>query len=153
MKKIIALGLSALITCAVMASDPFSSWITSKEGTYFCQTINMGARKARIIFENGEKMSIPVGRINSFSLSGIIFEKLPLYKSGKQTNRHVFMELVKISDGFSLYRYGHCKNKSNRSDETVHNYYLYKGDKLYLALNNIAFPDDRKYDQIKPAYK
>jgi len=153
MKKSIFLFWIVFFCLNGIANEPDSSWIASQEGKYFCSKISIHAHKVRFILQNGEKMSIPVDRINSFSLNSCEFDKLPLYKNGKITNRMVFMELVDRANGMNIYRYGHCRNNCFRTKKTVHNYYLYDGNRLHLATNNIELPVALENDDMNLDYE
>jgi hypothetical protein len=135
------------------ANEPNSCWIASQQGMYFCSRISIHAHKAKIVLQNGEKRSIPVDMINSFSLNGCEFDKLPLYKNGKMTNRQVFMELVDKTNGMNIYRYGCCRNKLFRTKKSVHEYYLYNGNNLHLATNIIELSVASGNDYINKDYK
>jgi hypothetical protein len=135
------------------SAEPYGSWIESQEGKYFCTEIRIHAHKARFIMPNGEKMSIPLNRINSYSLNGCEFYRLPLYENGKITNHMVFMELVCRSKECALYRYGHCKIKCVQSTGGVSNYYIYKGKNLHMASDCIGLPQACRYDLNKQRYK
>jgi hypothetical protein len=137
MKKLAVLFSILLFCFYSIASEPSSCWIASRESIYICKKISIHAHKARFVLQNGEKMSIPVVNVNSFSLNGSEFKKIPLYKHGKPTHKQVFMELVDNVNGMNLYRYGHSRNSFIKSKQTVYNYYLYDGDKLHLATDDI----------------
>jgi hypothetical protein len=149
MKKLVVLLWIVFFCLYSIAQEPCSSWIASQEGKCFCTKISVHAHKTRFVLQNGEKMSIPVDMINSYSLNGREFDKLPLYKNGKITNHLVFMELVERSNGMNLYRYGHCRNGCFRNKKTVHNYYMYNGNRLHQATNNIELPVALKNYDVK----
>ncbi len=136
-----------------IANEPTGSWIASQKGKYFCTEISIHAYKARVVLQNGEKMSIPVDMVNSFSLNGREFDKLPLYKNGKPTNHKVFMELICRSKDCSLYRYGHCKIKCVQATDGLYNYFIYKGENLHMASNCIGLPEACLINLIKKRYK
>ncbi len=103
--------------------------------------------------QNGEKLSIPIVMVNSFSVNGCEFDKVQLYKNGKITKQMVFMELVCKSDDVTLYRYGHCKARCPKTKQRVHNYYLYKGKDLHLSTTNINLPIAFRETEILHGYK
>jgi hypothetical protein len=153
MKNLVVLFLTIFFCPDNIANEPYSSWILSQEGKYFCTKISIHAYKVRFVAPNGEKMSIPVDRVNSFSLNGRQFDKLPLYKNGKSTNKLVFMELICRSKDCSLYRYGHCKIKCIPDKESIHNYFIYKGDNLQMATNCVGLPQACLNYVMRPRYK
>ncbi len=153
MKNIIVLFWIAFFCIDSIASEPNSSWIASKEGKYFCKEISVRGHRARIVTQNGEKMSFPVEMVSSYSLNGSEFHKLPLYKNGKITSHEVFMELICKSKDCILYRYGHCKIKSIEDKDGLHDYYIYKGKNLHIASNCIGLPEACLYNKNKQRYK
>jgi len=153
MKKLVVLLWIIILCLDSIAQEPYSSWIASQEGKYFCTKISVHAHKVRFELQNGEKMSIPVDMINSFSLNGCEFDKLPLYKNRKITNHMAFMELVDRANGMNLYRYGHYRNNCFTTKKTVHNYYLYDGNRLHLATNTVELPIAFEKENMKLDYK
>jgi hypothetical protein len=153
MKKLAVLFWIVLFCLDSIAQEPNSSWIASQDGKYFCTKISIHALKAKIVLQNGEKMSIPVDMINSFSLNGCEFDKLPLYKNGKITNREVFMELVDNTNGMNVYRYGRYRKNCITTEIAVHDYYLYDGKRLHLATNSIELSVASENDYMNQDYQ
>jgi hypothetical protein len=153
MKKLVFIFWIICLSVRSIASEPQNSWIASQDGKYLCSKISINARRAHIVLENGEKMAFPVDVIDSFSLNGREFDKLPLYKNGKITDHQVFMELICRSKQCRLYRYGHCKINCSQIREGVYNYYIYKGEYLQMASNCLGLPQACLYNTIKQRYK
>jgi hypothetical protein len=105
MKKSIVLFSIVLFCLSGIAKDLSASWVLTREGKMNCKKIFMGYNKARIVLENGQKKTIPVDLISSYTLNGKVFTRLPLYQVGKQTNKMVFMEMIKTQSDLSLYKY------------------------------------------------
>jgi hypothetical protein len=117
------------------ARDVGTSWVVTDEGKINCKKIVMGYDNARIIFDNGQRSSISISRVSSFSMNGKVYTKLPLYKDGKATGKVVFMELIKTCGDLCLYKYGMCKPETPDPKMKVYCYFLYNGTKLYKALD------------------
>src|SRR5665647_2984529 len=94
MKKLLVLLVAAGYCLASMAAEPTGSWILSNSGKMDVKKINLGSFKARIMLENGKKLIIPIEQLNSYSINGKEFNKMPLYKNGKPSGEMVFMELI-----------------------------------------------------------
>jgi hypothetical protein len=109
------------------ADNLTGSWVISKEGKIDVKKISFRETKTILLLENGEKLNIPVDQIQSYSLNGKVFKKLPLYLDGKITDQLVFMEMVKNQDDMTLYKY----NTSNYSTNSKYVcFILFKGDQL-----------------------
>ena len=141
MKKLFVFVLAAGYCIAGIAHEPYVPWVDSKSGKLECKRVNIGITNARIILENGEKIILPVDEISSYSLNDKVFTKLPLFKNGQPTGKKAFMELVKTRDGLSFYRYSIYDTESNHPGDLVYRYYVYRGTKLFLELNNVSLPN------------
>ncbi len=135
-----------------LASEPAGSWVALNDNKYPCHEISIRIKKARIVLPYGETMVVPLNKVKAFSINGSEFDKLPLYKNGKITDRQVFMELICESKGCRLYRYGYCKSKCIKARKIVYNYYIYKGENLHLATNSLEMPNVCIYG-LKKCYK
>ncbi len=140
MKKLLVLFSVVLLCLSGVAKDPGASCVTTREGKMNCKKIYVGFNKVRVMLENGQKRSIPVGLINSYTLNGKEFTKLPLFENGKQTNKMVFMELIKTQSDSSLYKYAYYNYGRSAYDFTDLNakrysYFLYKDNRLFMELD------------------
>ena len=68
------------------------------------------------------------------------------YKNGKPTGHKQFMELIKVNGGLSLY-----KTTTFNADlgTAVDQYNVYKGEDLYLALDNKSIPNVFNFFNVK----
>jgi len=154
MKKLFILLLVVGYCFASISSEPAGSWILSNAGKMNMKKISIGVSKARIVLENGSKLTIPIDQISSYSLNGKVFNKLPLYKDGKSTGQMVFMELIKSSGETSLYKYGMTDDfVSPNLQVRNYNYFLYNGDKLQQELDQKSLPDIFKSFGITCVYE
>jgi hypothetical protein len=127
MKKLFTLILAMCYCFMGFADDPAGSWVISNEGKIDVKKINFRETKTTLFLENGKKLVIPIDQINSYSINGKVFKKLPLYLDGKITNQLVFMELVKNQNDMMLYMY---KGSSYSPYFKIVHYLLFKGDQL-----------------------
>jgi hypothetical protein len=127
------LVLIILPYCLVIIAGNHESWVTTKDSTYFTKKMQFGDSRAKLVFDNGSKISLPIDQIDSYCLNGKEFKKFPLYINGKPTKNMVFMELVKTQDNLKLYRY--CKSSYCPYSKVV-SYLLFDGSKLSLAYDD-----------------
>ena len=87
MKKLFVLIPVILFCLSGIARDLGTSWIVTGEGKMECKKLNIGSNKAHVILENGQKKSLSLNEITSYSVNGKVFNRLPLYKNGKPTGQ------------------------------------------------------------------
>jgi hypothetical protein len=127
MKKIFTLILAMCYCFMGFADDPAGSWVISNEGKIQVKKISFRETKTALLLENGKKLVIPNDQIESYSLNGKVFKKLPLYLDGKITDKLVFMEMVKNQDDMTLYKYNTSSYSPNLK---IVSFLLFKGDQL-----------------------
>jgi hypothetical protein len=150
MKKLGAL-ISVIVFCVSgIAKEPGISWVSTSEGKMNCKKIHIGYYTARVVLENGQKKTIPIDLISSYTLNGKEFTRLPLYKDGKPTGERVFMELVTACYNLNLYKYEYTN--TNMYGNAVL-YFLYEGDKLHLALDEKSLPNIWDHFGLSMQYK
>jgi hypothetical protein len=152
MKKIIVLITVALFYVAGFASSP-ASWISSKEGRMNVEKIRIGVKNARVVLETGEHAVIPIENLDSYSLQGRIYEKEIVYKNGESTGRSSYMELLASRNGLNLYRNLEYDNEAIEPLNPVDRFYVYKGGKLYLALDEKSLPSVFNFYGLKWTYR
>jgi hypothetical protein len=89
-------------------SSIHSSNMTSELTTHdqiFCKKIKIGVQYARIVLDNGDKITVKNSDIESYRLNDQVFYNLPLYENGINTNRMIFMQLVGVKGTYSLFKY------------------------------------------------
>jgi hypothetical protein len=141
MKKLLVLISVILISFSGYSRDLGVSWLEVSHSRLDCQKIRFGYNHARIVLANGEKKTVPIDLINSYAVNGKVFNKLPVYKEGKQTGQMKFMELIKTVGELSLYKLEEPDNGSTLMDAKIYSYFLYNGDKLHLALDEKTLPN------------
>jgi len=136
MKKGVVL-LSLILFCLTgFARDLGTSWVVTGDGKMDCKKIDLGYNKARIMLNNGQKVTISFSNISSFSTDGRIFVKLRLFEDNKPTGKLAFMELIKTWNDLSLYKLAVYDLKSPIVHEVSYNYYIYQGMNYYLHLDD-----------------
>jgi hypothetical protein len=150
MKKLAILISGTLFCLAGMAAESSDSWVIAGKDRISCDKVNVGIAKARITLDNGEKMTLPVNQIDSYSSNGMVFDRKMVYKNGKATGHKEFMELLKINGDLSLY-----KTTTFDADlgTAVDVYNVYKGDELYLKLDEKTIPSVFNFFRVKWEYK
>jgi len=127
MKKLPILLLALSYSIISMAGGQKGSWVQTSEGRLDCKKIVVYSKVAKLQLENGERKSVPIDQITSYSDNGKVFNKIPLYERGTLT-KMVFMQLLKArEDGLSLYKY---LNPNGDVDE-----YIYKGNILFMFVD------------------
>jgi hypothetical protein len=135
MKKLIVLILVFLACLSGNAANPGKSWIVTSAGKIDCEKLKVGLKTAHLVFENGSKKEISINTIDSYSLNGKVFTKLPLYKNGKPTDQKVFMELIKIQNDLNLYKYDYSNYVKFDQPGKLYSYFLYdNSSKLIMEL-------------------
>jgi len=131
------------------AGKPSSITLNTSEGRYVGRTVTLGYSKARIILDNGERMKIPLTEISSFTAKGKEFNRLPLYKNGKLTDRFVFMEKVCTRGELSLYKWVHEDTELILPYGKFDHYFVYNGDKLHVDVKDEDWPNISKFFNLK----
>ena len=152
MKKLFVL-LSVFLFCiSGIARDLGTSWVVTDEGRIDCKKVTLGYNHARIMLGNGQKSSIELSRVSSFSADGKVYTKLPLFKDGKPTNKMMFMEHIKTCGELSLYKLSVRDFDSPNPKEKIEQYFLYNGSKLHLALDEKTLPNICKHFGVAYSY-
>lgn len=152
MKKLIAMFSVAMIALAGFASSP-AAWIASEEGRMQVEKIRIGVNTARITLENGEKIVMPLDKLESYSLHGKIYEKRMVYDNGKPTGEMAYMQLISSRNGFKLFRNAEFDYDAPQPFTAVDKFYVFKGDDLYLALDEKSIPSVFSFYGLEYSYQ
>jgi hypothetical protein len=76
----------------------------------------------------------------------MVFDRKMVYKNGKPTGHTQFMELMKERDGLSLYK---ATEFNEDLGAGVDKYTVYKGEDLYLALDQRSLPNVFLFFHVK----
>jgi hypothetical protein len=145
MKKLAIILSGTLFCLSVMAAKSSDAWVVSGNDRINCEKVNIGLRNAHITLNNGEKMLLPLGDIQSFAKDGKVFDKKMVYRNNKPTGHSQFMQLLKVRNGLNLYRYIGVASDG----DTREIYSVYKGDNLYLTLDEKSMPNVFKFFDVK----
>jgi hypothetical protein len=135
MKKLLVLFLLAGYCITAGADEPTVSLVTGDAGKIDAKKVDVGATKVKVVLMNGEKKSIPIDQLKSYSTNGKEFRKLPMYKNGKPTGQTVFMELVKTRGDYSLYKYEYWDNDLIKDDKKVRTAFLFNNDEFQMQVD------------------
>lgn len=148
MKKILVLILLAGYCIAGTASKP-ASWVASKDGKIDVKRMAIGISRARIVTTDGKKMFLPIEQISAYSINGKVFERMPLYKDGKQTGKTAFMELIKTRNGLGIYQYV----ATTTASYDLYRAFVFKGDQLELELDAKSLPNACNFFAVRGEIK
>jgi hypothetical protein len=153
MKKLSVLVMLTIFCIAGMAAVPAKSWIVTKNDVISCEKIHIGIKNARVVLENGEKMVIPIGLLNAYSINGQVYNKKMLFKNGKPSGQMVFMQLLNKRGDLCLYKNVEFDPESVAPLNAHDGFYIYKGDEVFLALDKKTMPNVFPFFRLKLSYK
>jgi hypothetical protein len=153
MKKLLISLSVSLLSLISFAMIPEPSYYVTKDGRLDCKKVTIGMNNARIVFENGNKASVPLSTISSYILDDKEYTKLPIYKNGKPSGQMVFMQLIKSRNDLSLYECVEHDYDSGDPLKTYKKFYVYNGEKLHLELNRESLPSMFAFFGVKWSYE
>ena len=124
MKNLFVTALALLIvsTMALAQKVKHDYVVTQEQDVIFCEDVRQAITgKFICTLTSGEKMKVKSNDIQSYSINGKFFEKLPLYKGIQNTGKEVFMELVGYRSGLKLFKY----YDFNRNGEPKAEYFVF----------------------------
>jgi hypothetical protein len=152
MKKILAFAILVVIGIASMAAIPMNPSALSNNERVFCKKISIGMKNARIVLPNDEKLVIPINQLDAYQLGNALYVKKELATNGKSRGQFAYMQLLKTKDNYSLYRMAVKNPELVQPGESLFNYYVYEGDKLYLEASGQSLPNVLAFFGIKYSY-
>lgn len=149
MKKHLIILLLGITSYAGFSKDLSGGTGKAGESRLECREISFGNKTAKVVLTSGEKMSVPVNSIGSYTVDGKEFTKMPLFVNNKPSGKSTFMELVKSKGDLSLYRMEITEITASETSETVVSgqegklfiYFVYKGDNIYLKMDEKTLPN------------
>lgn len=153
MKKLIAFVTVAMFCMAGFAANPKTSWIASENKIISIKKIRFGSENAFVVLANGEKMTIPKDNLNWYALNGKVYEKKTIYKDGKSTGKTSYMELIRSRSGHTLYKNKEFNSDSSIPGQPIEKYYIYRGENIYLALDEKSLPNVFSFFNLIPIYQ
>jgi hypothetical protein len=125
MKNLFLILLSAGLFLTLNVNGKSNPWIQTVDGQVNILKITVDASDFKVETIDGIERSLPATAVMSYSVDNKLYVKLPLYIL--EVKGEVFMEFVKTRDDLKLFKY-----EVNGSDR----YFVYKGDNLYVPLND-----------------
>lgn len=126
---------------ALVANTPSpDEYVKTKDDVLYYSKLTLGPTKARLILDNGTKVTLMNNEVIAYKKDGKLFEKVPLYYKNKNTKREVFMEIIKYTNGMKLYRYVTFDQDVNlpysaTGTRQVEKYYVFKNGNYHLQLD------------------
>ncbi|MFN8135757.1 MAG: hypothetical protein U0Z17_11245 [Bacteroidales bacterium] len=140
MKKLSVILILVLSALMLKAGGEATNYVTVNGKTYFCQTMKTGLLNMSLKLSEGTTMKVPFKNVDSYSLNGKLYERLPVMCKGAPANCTALMEYVTSRNGFRLYKF--CKTQGHGevcdgNFEKAHLEYIYfvfKDGKYYLPV-------------------
>jgi hypothetical protein len=106
MKTIFITTAALLISLSSFARNNDNvNYVITNNDTIVCENLSVGLTNARLHLENGQLIKVKTSDVKSYSTGGRIFDNLPVYFNDKPTGEKAFMELIRLKNGFQLYKY------------------------------------------------
>ena len=143
MKKLVFVLSVLMMSLSMFASELGENYymVSSGEKLYF-KKIQIGNQFIRATLQNGKKVTIPIIEVKMYQLNGKIFNRLPVYKNDKNTNKQVFMEFVATRAGLQLYKYSKYEEGFDkvtgvyRGVAKVDHYLVFRGDQFHVEVTD-----------------
>jgi hypothetical protein len=153
MKKLAVLILAAMFCITGMVAAAPGNWVVTGKDRIGCEKISLGISKARIVLENGEKLVVPISELESYSSDGMVFVKKVIPDNGLSNGTAVFMQLMKVKGGLTLYRNVEFDPELTGRLKSYDHFYVYKGEELHLVLDEKTMPDAFNFFGLKWSYR
>jgi hypothetical protein len=160
MKTLLITLVTLFASVQMFANIPLipDDYVKTKNDVLYYTKLTVGATKARLILDNGKKITLMNNELIAYKKDGKIYEKVPLYVHNKSTDKMVFMEIIKYTNGMKLYRY-HTYESENKSPYTlgttkeVDKFYVYKNGNYHLQLDDANYKTVFAFFGITPVYQ
>lgn len=135
--------LFAVFTLKANIPAPDDYVKTTNDVLYYSK-LTFGPNKARLVLDNGKRITLMNNELIAYKKNGKVYEKLPLYLNNKNTNRQVFMEVLKYTNGMKLYRY-HTYQDDVKSPyaigatKPVDKFYVFKNGNYHLQIDEANY--------------
>lgn len=133
---------------SLVANTPLTptpdDYVKTKTDVLYYSKLTLGPTKAKLILDNGNKITLMNNELVAYKKNGKIFEKVPLYIKNKNTNKEVFMELLKYTNGMKLYRYTTYEQEVNLpysvgSTKPIGKFYVFKNGNYHLQIDEANY--------------
>jgi hypothetical protein len=129
MKKLMLFAILAVVGFATFAGVPKFSYVLTSKGIVYAAKLNMGMYNTRIVTSDGERRSI--NNDDGYCKNGNVYMKMPEMQDNKPTGKTVWMELLAVRNGFSIYKY----DSFLPSGQAVTDFYVFEGERYVLQLD------------------
>lgn len=137
MKKLAVFLILVMSALMLKAEGDATNFVTVNGKTYFCQLMTPGLLNMNLTLNDGTTLKIPFKKVDSYSLNGRMFERMPVMCKGAPANCTALMEYVTSRNGLRLYKY--CKTQAH-GDLCDGNY-----EKAHLRVAYFVFKDGKFY--------
>lgn len=125
---------------AMFAAPIPDEYVKTKDDVIYYSKLKLGPTKARLILDNGDKVTLMNNEVIAYKKDGKVYEKMPLYYKNKPTGKEVFMEILKYTNGMKLYRYSTMEQEVNYpyvigSTKPVDKFYVFKNGNYHLQID------------------
>lgn len=159
--KTLLISFVTLFACVSMFANIPSSpddYVKTKNDVLYYSKLSFGPTKARLILDNGKRITLMNNELIAYKKDGKIYEKVPLYVHNKNTNKMVFMEILKYTNGMKLYRYHTFESESKSpytlgSSKEVDKFYVFKNGSYHLQLDDANYKTVFSFFGITPVYQ
>jgi hypothetical protein len=128
MKTIFITTAALLISLSTFARNNNNvNYVITSNDTIICQNLSIGFNNTRLHLENGQLIKVKTSDVKSYSAQGHVFDNLPVYFNDKPTGEKAFMELIRLKNGFQLYKY-------SENGQSV--LLVFKDGKYHVGVNN-----------------
>lgn len=134
---LICLMLSALIVSGAEKST--GNFVRVGNQKLNCDLLRVGKANTKLYQDGKKLLKIPTRLIDSYSMDGKLFEKMPIVCKNQDTAGWAFMQLISSKNGYKLYRF--CSNCIHYDPEEgviapelpVYRYYIFRNGQ-YVSL-------------------
>ena len=137
MKKMFLVLVLAVFGTALFAQKSYGDFVITNDDVQYFKNVRHGLTSFLVCKKaNGEKVKLSKFDVQEYSKNGQRFEKMPVYKNSKLTNKFAFMKVINYKNGMKLYRHDlYAKGSAEIAD-----YFVFKNDKLVVDVNtkNVA---------------
>lgn len=126
-----ALLIVSMLTTTVAKAD--LGFVITKTDTIICEDVTFELKDAHVKLINGNEMKIDQNDVQSFSIHGKTYDRLPVYVDNKPTGESSFLELVSQRDDLKLYKV--ALNEANKKGSGSFMYVVYKNGNFYLNVD------------------
>ena len=126
------------------------SYVIVSGKSYFSQEAKVIFNRIRMHMEGGLVLTIPLRKVDAYSVDGKIFHRLPLADKRGNEKGSALLELVAERGGLRLYRHSSmdkrlgCWFEDNRGNTGM--YFVYRGDEYHVSV------DERNFRTLLPFF-